>query len=122
MSGMSNSMDLHPSIMQPYSQPMNHNLDEELDFWAMVDSLEMGVGTEIKNRKGNYSNHWKTGSQKSRNLDFLMSGIQNFITMTPVEIGFQIILAKKFFNIGPFWAVLQAPVFPKNNPCSVVSV
>ena len=27
-----------------------------------------------------------------------------------------------FFNIGPFWAVWQAPIFPKNGPCSVVSV
>ena len=26
------------------------------------------------------------------------------------------------FNIGPFWAVWQAPVFPKNGPRSVVSV
>ena len=49
MSGMSYIMDLHPSIMQPYSQPMNQNLDEELelDFEAGAGSLEIAVGTEI---------------------------------------------------------------------------
>ena len=45
-----------------------------------------------------------------------------FIKMTPIEIGFQTNLVKKKFNIGPFWAIWQAPVFPKNGPRSVVSV